>query len=124
MREKYKELRFTYLIFVAILFAFELIIITLVEDNFVNFYVNKVLLIVLIYCFIRIFIPKKIRLLPLYVFLFACEIELLQYFYYYKILGLTKDPVMQAVVGTPSMWVDILCYAIGTVFNSISMFKK
>jgi hypothetical protein len=124
MKEKDKELRITYILFVVVLLIVEVIIFTLVEDNFINFYVNKVLIIILLYCFIRIFIPQKIRLLPLYVFLFACEIELLQYFYYYKFLGLTKDPIMKAVVGTPSIWLDILCYAIGTVFNSISIVKK
>jgi hypothetical protein len=124
MKEKDKELRLIYILFVVILIVIEVIIITLVEDNFVNFYVNKVFVIVFLYCFIRIFIPKKIRLLPLYVFLIACEIALLQYFYFYKFLGLTEDPVMKAVVGTPSMWIDILCYAIGTVFNSISIIKK
>ncbi|GHU63582.1 hypothetical protein FACS1894123_06610 [Bacteroidia bacterium] len=117
MKDKDRHTRLVYMLFVVVLVVAELVIFTLVEDTFVNSYVNKVLIIMFLYCLVRVFIPRKIRLLPLYVFLFVCMIELLQYK-----LGLSPNPVMKAF--TPSVWVDILCYAIGTAINSISIFKK
>lgn len=101
------------------LFCFFLILITeffigvYVHDTFVRPYVGDVLVVVLIYCFIRIFIPRSLYWLPVYIFLFACFVEALQYFQLADLLELADNGIARIVLGSTFDWMDILCYAIG-----------
>ncbi|MDR0893092.1 MAG: DUF2809 domain-containing protein, partial [Mediterranea sp.] len=70
--------RISYLICFAAIFAIEVFIALYVHDYFVRPYLGDVLVIALVYCFVRVFIPYGVLRMPLYVFLFACFIELLQ----------------------------------------------
>ena len=49
----------------------EVLIAIYVHDAFVRPYIGDVLVVVVIYTFIRIFVPERCKLLPLYVFIFA-----------------------------------------------------
>ena len=62
-----------------ILLIIEVLIALFVHDNWIRPYVGDVLVVVVIYTFLRIFIPEKCRLLPLYIFIFAAMVEVLQY---------------------------------------------
>lgn len=98
--------------FIALLII-EIIIGAYVDDAFVRPYVGDVLVVILIYCFIRIFLPRSLRWLPVYVFSFACFIEVLQYFRLADALGLADNGLARIVVGSTFDWMDILCYAVG-----------
>jgi hypothetical protein len=67
----------------------------------------------LVYAFVRIIIPYGARLLPLYVFAFACCVELLQYWKIIEILGLSGNAIARTVIGTSFSWMDIICYGAG-----------
>ena len=73
------------------------------------------LVVVLVFSFLRIFLPTGIPRMPFYVFLFACFVEVLQYFQLVETLGITNR-VARIVLGSTFDWGDIACYAVGCVF--------
>ena len=81
-------------------------------------------MVILIYTFIRIFIPGKVRLLPLYVFIFAAAVELLQLIRIVEILGLQDNKLMSTIIGTSFDIRDILCYFVGCVFCGVWEFIR
>ena len=111
MKTSTKRLYFA-LAFFALL-GIETYIALRVYDNFVRPYLGDVLVVILIYCFIRIFFPDGLRLLPLYIFLFAVVVEVLQYFDIVHILGVQDNVFLSTIIGTSFSWWDILCYAVG-----------
>ena len=60
-------------------------------------------------------------LIAFYVFLFACFVEVLQYFRLVETLGVTNR-VARIVLGSTFDWGDIACYAVGCVF--IVLFER
>ena len=89
--------RWFYAICFAGLFVVETLIALFVRDAFIRPYMGDVLVVILVYCFVRMFITRPLRWLPLWIFLFACCIETLQYLQ----------------LGTSFSWWDIVCYAVG-----------
>ena len=71
------------------------------------------LVVVVINTFLRIWIPNKIKLLPLYVFLFAAGVEVLQYFEIVKILGVEDNTFLRILLGSTFDPKDIVCYGVG-----------
>ena len=63
--------RLCYAITTSVLLVIEVLIALFVHDNFVRPYIGDVLVVIVIYTFVRIFIPEKCRLLPLWIFVFA-----------------------------------------------------
>lgn len=105
--------RIAYLLVTLVLFGIELFIALLVHDSFIRPYVGDVLVVVLIYTFVRIFLPEGVRLLPLYIFLFAAGVEVLQYFRIVEVLGLEKNRILSVVIGSVFDVKDIVCYGVG-----------
>ena len=79
------------------------------------------LVVVLVYSFVRIFLPTGIPRMPFYVFLFACFVEVLQYFQLVETLGITNRAA-RIILGSTFDWADIACYAVGCVF--IVLFER
>lgn len=80
--------RWFYAICFAGLFVVETLIALFVRDAFIRPYMGDVLVVILVYCFVRMFITRPLRWLPLWIFLFACCIETLQYLQLVTLLGL------------------------------------
>lgn len=93
----------------------EVLIAIFVNDNFIRPYIGDMLVVVVIYCFIRIFLPERIKLLPLYIFFFAAAIEILQYINFVKLLGLQKNKIFSIMLGSTFDIKDIICYAAGCI---------
>jgi uncharacterized paraquat-inducible protein A len=64
--------RFFYIISFLLIFCIEVLIALYVRDNFIRPYVGDMLVVVLVYSFVRIFLPTGIPRMPFYVFLSAC----------------------------------------------------
>ena len=101
-------------VFLALLIT-EVLIALFVHDKFIRPYFGDVLITVLLCAFVRIFFPKGIRLLPLYVFLFAVAVEFGQYFRMVELLGLADIRFFAVLMGTSFSWYDIVCYGVGCV---------
>ena len=107
--------RIYYMILTVVLLVVEGLIALFVHDRFVRPYVGDVLVVVVICAFLRIWIPDSIWLLPLYVFLFATGVEILQYFDLVELLGVEDNVFLRTLIGTSFDGKDILCYAAGCV---------
>lgn len=107
--------RVAYGIATVVLFIIELLIALFVHDDFIRPYVGDVLVVVLLYTFVRIFLPEGVRLLPLYIFLFAAGVEVLQYFRIVEVLGLSDNRILSVVIGSVFDRKDIACYGVGCV---------
>ena len=123
---KNKRERLIYLAATLVLLAVEIFIGAFVRDAFVRPYLGDVLVVILIYCMIRIFKPTGIKLLPLYVFIFALLVELLQLVKIVDLLGIPHDSIVAILIGTSFSFIDIICYAVGCtiVYLTEIIFKK
>lgn len=102
----------SFIIFISI-FIIEVLIAKFVNDSIIRPYGGDVLVVVLIYYFIKSFIQVKSLPLVIGVVAFACFIELGQYFNLVEILGLKNNKIMRVIIGSSFSWGDILAYIIG-----------
>lgn len=108
-----KKSQITYLILFFVLLICEVLIALFIDDNFIRPYGGDILVTILLCALVRGFIPDRIKLLPVYVFIFAVMVEVGQYFDYVKLLGLEKSRFFTVLLGTSFSWHDILCYGVG-----------
>ncbi len=107
--------RTQYIILTIILLLTEILIALFVHDTIIRPHIGDVLVVILIYCFVRCFIPKGVKLLSLYVFIFAVCVEVMQYFKIIDILGLRDNKLARIVIGSTFDWGDIAAYAAGCI---------
>ena len=93
--------RIFYIISFLVIFCIEVFIALYVRDSFVRPYMGDALVVVLVYSFVRIFIPTGVPRLPFYVFLFACFVEV---------------RALRIILGSTFDWKDIVCYGAGCIF--------
>lgn len=110
--------RFSYFLIFCSLMAVEVCIALFVHDSFIRPYVGDMLVTLLLCCMARVVIPDQVRLLPLYVFLFAACVEIGQYFDVVALLGLEDNRLISIALGRTFSWLDLVCYAIGCVAAS------
>lgn len=99
-----------YMFSFIVLLLTEIFIALYVHDNIIRPYVGDILVIILMYCFVRTVIDIKIKNLPVYIFLFAVLIEISQYFKVVNILHLQNSRFFSILLGTSYDMKDILCY--------------
>ena len=102
------------------LFLIELLIALFVTDKIIRPFVGDVLVIALIYCFLRIFLQIDYWKIALGVLLFACVIEVLQYFDYVKLLGLENNRILSVAMGRTFEWTDFVAYSTGFLLIVLS----
>ena len=99
---------------VAILiFLLEVLIALYVHDDFIRPYLGDVLVVMLIYCFIKAFLRLPVPTVAVFVLVFSFTIEFLQYLNVVEMLGLEKSRVARIVIGTSFSWLDLIMYAVG-----------
>ncbi|MBD2214118.1 DUF2809 domain-containing protein [Calothrix sp. FACHB-156] len=103
-----------YFYLTLLLFVVEVCIAVFIDDRFIRPFVGDVLVVILIYCFVKTFWQIKPAILALSVFIFACVVEILQYFNFVNVLGLGKYKIAVVVLGSSFDWKDIIAYAIGS----------
>lgn len=104
-----------YLIYFLLVFGVETCIALFIHDTFIRPFIGDVLVVVLLYFFVKIFIEKSTYLIVAGVFVFSCFIELLQYLRIVEVLGLEKNRLATVIIGTTFDWMDILAYFTGSV---------
>ena len=101
--------RIFYIISFLVIFCIEVFIALYIRDSFIRPYMGDALVVVLVY------IPTGVPRLPFYVFLFACFVEVLQYFQLVETLGITNR-ALRIILGSTFDWKDIVCYGAGCIF--------
>ncbi|HUS02631.1 MAG TPA: DUF2809 domain-containing protein [Chitinophagaceae bacterium] len=104
-----------FFLFAFILFIIEVLIALFVHDRFVRPYVGDYLVVILMYCTVRIFIKAAPFKIAIAVLLFSFSIELLQYFKIVDRLGLAGNKFARTVIGYGFSWLDILAYTLGII---------
>ena len=102
-----------YFLLAVIIFFIEIFIALFVSDTLVRPFIGDALVVILIYCTLRIFLNVKYWKAALGVFIFACAIEILQYFDYVKLLGLENNRVLSVAMGRTFEWLDFAAYLAG-----------
>ncbi|MDC8106079.1 DUF2809 domain-containing protein [Chryseobacterium sp. PTM-20240506] len=106
-----------YLILTILLFLTEVIIATALKNVFfVRAYLGDVIVVILLYTFVKSFITIDNTKLITGIFIFSCIIEFAQYFNVAEKAGFQKGSLMYIVIGNSFSWVDITCYAMGCLF--------
>ena len=111
-----------YFLYTLILFIVEVFIALYVKDKFVRPYVGDVLVVILIYCFIRTFLKTSVIISAIGVLIFAFIIEGLQYIQFVKLVGLQNSKIASIVIGNSFAWEDLFAYTVG--FILIILFEE
>jgi hypothetical protein len=109
------KINYKYLSTFIILLMVEIGIALFIHDNIIRPFVGDALVVGVIYFFLRSFISKYIRFLPVYVFLFACLIEVGQYFNLVLLLHMENIKIVRIIIGSTFDFNDIFCYFLGTI---------
>ena len=94
-------------------FLIEVLIALLVNDSFIRPYLGDVLVVILIYCFLKSFFQLPVLTAALFVLLFSFTIEFLQFLNIVEILHLENSKIARTVLGTSFSWIDLLTYIVG-----------
>lgn len=103
-----------YFLLTITIFLVEVLIATKLKDIFfVRAYLGDVIVVMLLYTFVKSFITINDQKLILGILIFFCCIEFAQYFNIAEKLGFQPGSLMYIVIGNSFSWIDILCYAVG-----------
>lgn len=83
------------------------------HDKIIRPYVGDLLVVILIYCFIKSFFNFPIKQTAIGVLVFSFVIEFLQYFKLVDLLGLGHNKLARIVIGSSFAWEDLVAYALG-----------
>lgn len=114
------KVRLKYAAGFILLLIVEVLIALYLHDNFIRPYVGDILVVVVLYFFIRMFIPNGVKLMPIYIFIFAAGIEVSQYFKLVEILGLQKNTFFRVLMGSVFDIKDIVCYGVGCAVIAVA----
>ena len=107
-----KRKRLLFAVSAVILLVIEILIGLFVHDSFVRPYLGDTLVVILIWCVVRIVIPDKFVWLSGAVFLFALLVEVSQIFPLCDVLGI-ENRHLRTLMGTSFAWGDIGAYLAG-----------
>ena len=103
----------TYFLLAVLLFIIEVLIALYVHDAIVRPYIGDLLVVILLYCFVKAFVNTHPVKTAVAVLLFAYLIELLQYLNIVKHLGLQHSRLANVVIGNSFEWIDMIAYTLG-----------
>lgn len=112
-----------YFVLTILLFSLEVLIATKLKDIFfVRAYLGDIIVVILLYTFVRSFITVNSQKLILGIFAFSCLVELAQFFNIAEKLGFLEGSIMYIIIGNSFSWIDIVCYAAGCLL--LYIFEK
>ena len=106
-------LRKRYALAFLLLLGVEVVIALFVHDRFVRPYLGDVLVVWVVYAFLRTLVPTGLPWLPAGVAIFAALVEVGQAFHLVDRLGLGDVPFFRFLLGSVFDWADLLCYLAG-----------
>ena len=97
----------------ASIFGVEVLIALFVHDRWIRGFVGDVLVVAVVFYFLRSFLDCKPSFLAIGVLLFAWAVEAAQSVDFVTRLGLQDHKIARIVLGSTFDWLDVLAYAIG-----------
>jgi len=97
------------------LFITEVLIALYVHDAIIRPYIGDLLVVILIYCFVKSFLNTPLIPTAIGVLLFSFAIETAQYFHIVDLLGLQHSKLARIVIGTSFAWTDLAAYSAGVL---------
>lgn len=108
------EFNLKYLLLTVFIFLIEVLIATKLSDIFfVRAYLGDVIVVMLLYTFVKSFVKINDEKLIIGILIFSCLVEFAQYFTIAEKLGFQPGSIMYIVIGNSFSWIDILCYGVG-----------
>lgn len=111
-----------YFLLAVLLFAVEVFIAICLTDRFIRPFVGDALVVILVYCAVSAFLKTDYRKIAVGTFVFACLIEICQYFDYVKLLGLENNRILATMLGRTFEWMDFAAYFAG--FLTVLLYEK
>ncbi len=102
-----------YFTIAALIFITEVLIAMYVKDKIIRPYVGDVLVVIMIYCFIRTYFNASVMKVSMFVLAFAFTIEFFQYARLLNLLGWQHNKLARIVLGTKFEWIDVAAYVVG-----------
>ena len=112
-RSPYLKFHKGYFILFLVLFVVEVCIALFIRDRWIRPYVGDVLVVILIYCFVKSFFDFKVVLTAIGVLAFAFLVEFFQYLNIVEKLNLQDNRVASVVIGNSFGWGDLIAYTVG-----------
>ncbi|MEO6733513.1 MAG: DUF2809 domain-containing protein [Ferruginibacter sp.] len=106
----------SYFALAVLIFVFEILIAKFAHDKIIRPYIGDLLVVILIYCFVKAFITTSVMLTAISVLLFSYAVEISQYFHVVNMLGLQHSKIAAIIMGTSFEWIDLVAYTIGIAF--------
>jgi len=102
---------------VSFIFLLVLVYIALfINDQFIRPFLGDVLVVGWLYLFLKSFIKIQSNKLANAVLIFACVLEVAQFYNLVAVLGLGHIKIARIIIGSTFDWLDILAYTIGWIF--------
>lgn len=103
-----------YFLITILIFLVEVLIATVLKDQFfIRAYLGDVIVVMLLYTFVKSFLIVNDTKLILGIFAFSCLVEFAQFFNIAEKLGFQPGSLMYIVIGNSFSWIDIVCYGVG-----------
>jgi len=96
-----------------LLFITEVLIALYVHDNIIRPYIGDLLVVILIYCFVKSFFNFPVFKTATGVLLFSYSVEILQYLKLVDLLGLQHSNAANIIIGNSFEWIDMVAYTVG-----------
>lgn len=115
--------RLPYITGFLLLLIAEILIALFVHGGFVRYYLGDIIVVWVVYCFVKIFFPKiNGYITAAGVMIFAFIVEFLQYIHIVDILGLGDIKFFRVLIGTSFSTIDLLCYVVGTAVTMLLVY--
>jgi hypothetical protein len=102
-----------YFLLTIILLGVEVFIALFINDRIIRPHIGDLLVVILIYCFVKSFLNISVWTAAISVLIFSYLVEILQYFEVVKLLGLAHSHSARVIIGTTFNWIDIWAYTAG-----------
>ncbi|MBR0512550.1 MAG: DUF2809 domain-containing protein [Ruminococcus sp.] len=115
--------RLPYIIGFVLLVAAEVCIGVFYFNFFIRAYIGDVIVVWVLYCLFRSFVPKKFSSygVALEILAFSFAVEFLQKLRIADVFGI-KNELLRIIIGTSYAAEDLLCYAAGTAVTILEIF--
>jgi hypothetical protein len=102
-----------YFALAVLLFNAEVLIADFVHDSIIRPYGGDFLVVILIYCTVKVFIKSDLWITAIGVLIFSYVVEVTQYYHLINKLGWENSSLARNILGTTFRWEDMLMYTLG-----------